>query len=508
MYRIVISDEGLSLNQIADIIQNPEIKIELSEKVIDLVNISRKRIEDIIKSQKAVYGITTGFGRFSDKFIPIDKVNELQLNLIRSHSTGMGEILPYEIVKPAMVLRANSLAKGYSGIRIETLKTLIELINSNIIPFVPSQGSLGASGDLAPLSHIALVLIGEGYVLDGDKKVQSSEILKKFNIKPIKLEGKEGLALINGTPVTLSILLNAYLRAENIFKVADIVSSISLQASLGNPNAFDNRIHQVRPHKGQIEVAENIRKLISDSSLILTHEQGGRIQDAYSFRCIPQVHGASRDAGQFVRGVIETEIASVTDNPLIFEDEVLSGGNFHAQHLGIAGDTLKVAIAEIGNISERRIERMLNPSVTDLPPFLANSPGFDSGFMIAQYTAAAIVSENKAISHPATVDSIPVSGNQEDHCSMAPIAARKALEIADNVEKVLAIELMTAIQSIELRGVENASKSAMAVFDLVRSKVPKLENDRILFEDMEAIKTIIKNGSVVKVVKDTIGKIN
>ena len=480
MNNIEISGNLIDFEHMKNILSGKQVTIKLTKDSVNAVKKSRERVENIINKGDVVYGITTGFGKFSEEVISKNDVEKLQTNLIRSHSCGMGDDLPPNLIKLAMILRANSLSKGYSGIRLETLNTLIELINKDIIPVVPAQGSLGASGDLAPLSHIALALLGEGLVWNEGKKVPAKELLTKYNIKPITLQGKEGLALINGTPVTLAILLDALLKAENLLKTADISTAMTLQAYMGTPDAFDEDIHKLRPHKGQIRTAENIRKLIEGSNLTRTYSQKGRVQDAYSLRCVPQVHGASRDAVYYVRSVVETEIASVTDNPLVFEDKVLSGGNFHAQHLGIASDTLKIALAEIGNISERRVERMLNPNLTDQKGFLANEPGVESGFMIAQYTQASIVSENKALSHPATVDSIPVSGNQEDHCSMAPIGSRKALEIAENVEKILAIELMVASQSIELRGLKDASKPIKAVVGKIREQVPTLERDRIL----------------------------
>lgn len=507
MNNISLSGNNLTLKEINQILKNPKIRINLTEESIEAVKLSRKRIEDIIQRGEVVYGVTTGFGRFSETVINNDDINLLQSNLIKSHACGMGDYLSSDIVKLAMILRVNSLAKGHSGIKLNTLNKLIELINNNIIPVVPSQGSLGASGDLAPLSHIALVLIGEGFAYDNEKIVSANEILKKNNIEPIVLGAKEGLALINGTQITLSILISAFMKALNVLKVGDICAAMSLEASQGTPDAFDEDIHKLRPHRGQIKTAKNVQKIISDSNLVINYSQGGKVQDAYSLRCVPQVHGASKDALHFIENVIEIEINSVTDNPLIFEDKVLSGGNFHAQYLGIASDTLKVAMAEIGNISERRVERLLNPSISDLNPFFANKPGVESGFMIAQYTAAAIVSENKALSHPATVDSIPVSGNQEDHCSMAPIAARKALEIINNVEKILAIELMVVSQALDLRGIDKASKSSKQVVNLIRKDVPKLKNDRILFLDMKKIRELINNGNIVETVESITGEL-
>lgn len=508
MINIELSGNVIDYEHIKNILFGKQINISMTKNSEDAVKKSRERVEDVINKGKVVYGITTGFGKFSEKVISKNDVEKLQTNLIRSHSCGMGEDLPPNVIKLAMILRANSLSKGYSGIRPNTLNTLIEIINKNIIPVVPAQGSLGASGDLAPLSHIALVLLGEGLVWNNGKKVPSMELLNKYNVKPIKLEGKEGLALINGTPVTLAILLNALFKADTLLKTADIATAMTLQAYMGTPDAFDEDIHKLRPHKGQIATAENIRNLIKGSKLTRTYSQNGRVQDAYSLRCVPQVHGASRDALYYVRNIAETEIGSVTDNPLVFEDKILSGGNFHAQHLGIASDTMKIALAEIGNISERRVERLLNPNLTNQKGFLANEPGVESGFMIAQYTSASIVSENKALSHPATVDSIPVSGNQEDHCSMAPIGARKALEIAENVEKVLAIELMIASQSIELRGLENASKPIEAVVNKIREYVPGLDKDRMLYEDMNNIKKLIANRVIVDTAESISGTLN
>ncbi len=508
MSNIDITGSSLNIDNIKNFYINyKEVQISLSKESIEAIKHSREIIENVIDKAETVYGVTTGFGRFSETNISKNDIEKLQINLIRSHSCGMGEYLSEDIVKLAMILRVNSLAKGYSGIRLETVETLINLINNNIIPVVPCQGSLGASGDLAPLSHISLALLGEGYVWNNGEKVPTKEVLIKYDIKPVSLKGKEGLALINGTQISLAILLKAYIKAEMLLKIADVSSALSIEASKGTPDAFDEDIHKLRGHKGQINTAANIRRLLGNSRLIKTYSQGGRVQDAYSFRCVPQVHGASRDACYYIKGIIETEMNSVTDNPLVFNDKILSGGNFHAQHVGMAADNLKIALAELGSISERRIERLLNPSITDLNGFLANKPGVESGYMIAQYTAASIVSENKAISHPSTVDSISVSGNQEDHCSMAPIASRKALEIAENIEKILAIELMISIQSIELRGIDNASIVANIVRDDIRKTVPHLKEDRILFEDMENIREMISNFSLISKIEENVGKL-
>ena len=504
---ISIDGESLTLEQVKDVARG-NYKVILAATARQKVTASRAYVENIIESNKIVYGITTGFGKFSDVVISKDEARVLQRNLIMSHATGVGEPLPAEVVKAVMLLRANALAKGYSGIRLSTLETLIEVLNAGIIPVIPEKGSLGASGDLAPLSHMALVIIGQGEAFYEGRRISGKEALANAGISPVVLEGKEGLALINGTQVMTGIAALAVCDAENLCKAADITSGLTLEALTGIQAAFDPKIHRVRPHHGQQKCAENIRHLTKGSTLV-AGENCTRVQDAYALRCIAQVHGASRDAVGYARQVVETEINSATDNPLIFpeEDEVLSGGNFHGQPVALVMDFLGIAMAEIANISERRLERLVNPALNSLPPFLTKNGGLNSGFMIVQYSAASLVSENKILAHPASVDSIPSSANQEDHVSMGTIGARKARSIIDNASFVVAMELLAACQAVDLRDITpelGLGEGSKLAYDLVRTIVDQLEEDRVLYPDINAAKELLSSGKLVQAVAKNI----
>jgi histidine ammonia-lyase len=408
-----------------------------------------------------------------------------------------------------MLLRVNALSKGCSGIRLSTIETLIDMINKKVHPAVPEKGSLGASGDLAPLSHMVLVMIGEGEAFYKSEKLSGPEAMGRAGIPVVELVAKEGLALINGTQVMTAIGALAIYDSINIAKTADIISAMTFESLRGIVNAFDSKIHAVRPHMGQGLVAENMLKLIQGSALVT--EQGDiRVQDAYSLRCIPQIHGASRDGIYYIKNVIETEINSVTDNPLIFvkEDQVISGGNFHGQPIALAMDFLGICLAEYANVSERRLERLVNYQLNDLPPFLTEQGGLNSGFMIAQYSAASIVSENKVLAHPASVDSIPSSANQEDHVSMGTTAARKAREILNNVQSVLAIEMLAAAQALEFRNEGRKGAGVSEAYKLVRMTVPPLKEDRVMYIDINKCIELIRGNKVVDSVENEIGKLN
>jgi histidine ammonia-lyase len=463
----------------------------------------REYVDKIIREGKVVYGLTTGFGKFANITIPPEQIDELQENLIKSHATGVGKSLSIPEIRAVMLLRINVLANGHSGIRFETVQLLVDMLNSGVHPSIPEKGSVGASGDLAPLSHLALVMLGlgtaefQGQMLPGDKA------LKAAGLNPIKLKAKEGLALNNGTQVMTAITALTYLRAERLAKVADICAAMSLDALLGTIDAFDPLIHKLRPYKGQQQVAENIRILLEGSRIRESHRSCTNVQDPYSLRCVPQVHGAVRESLDYVRKTLEVEINSTTDNPLIFpdEDKVLSGGNFHGEPVALAADSLSIAVAELGNIAERRTEQIMNPALNrDLNAFLANRPGLDSGFMIAHVTATALVSENKTLSHPASVDSIPTSANQEDHVSMGTIGARKARAIVDNVSSILGIELMVATQAVELRTMKS-SDMMEKVKHIVRKEISSLEKDRILDKDIEAATKIVDSNTLLKEIK-------
>lgn len=493
-------DHHLTPEEVDFVARHPKVKIHFSKKAITEIEKSRKVVDGMIKDKKVVYGITTGFGNFKNKIISSDDVEKLQRNLIRSHSVGVGELLPPEQVRAIMLVRLNSLIQGYSGVRLEFVDLLREFINKNIIPAVPSQGSVGASGDLAPLSHIALSLMGEGEVFLSGTLMRSKDALKRAGLNAVVIGAKEGLAFNNGTSFMGGISALAIVRAKKIAEIADIACSLTLEAVCGVSTAYDKRIHNIRPHPGQKKVAEKIRTYVSGSKLVDAFPE--RIQDSYTLRCAPQVHGAARDAIAYVEGVITIELNSVTDNPLIFvkENEALSGGNFHGEPLAIALDVLAIAVSELANISERRTAKLVDPATSEgLPPFLISKDkgGLHSGLMITQYTAAALVSENKVWAHPASVDSIPTSANQEDHVSMGSIAARKMLRIADNAENVLSIELLSACQGINFRDTKKLGSYTKKFFNLIRQHVPFLDEDRELAPDMKAVLRLVQGDALV-----------
>ncbi|HID28337.1 MAG TPA: histidine ammonia-lyase [Methanosarcinales archaeon] len=485
---------GLDIN-ILDVISvsrdfaEVELSTECKEKVIESANL----VQCMVEEGRVVYGVTTGFGDFSNVVIPRESVRTLQKNLLMSHATGVGNLFEKEIVRAIMLLRINSLASGYSGIRLETLELLVQMLNKKVHPCIPEKGSVGASGDLAPLAHLSLVLIGFGEAEYKGQILKGREALEKAGLTPVTLEAKEGLALINGTQVMTAIAALVVYDFEILLKVADIAASMSLEALRGTDVAFDPRIHKLRPYKGQRECANNILKLMQNSDIRKSHLKCPKVQDAYSLRCVPQVHGASRDTLDYVKNIINIELNSVTDNPIIFTDtkKVLSGGNFHGQPIALAMDYIGIAISEIADISERRIERLVNAKLSDLPGFLVEKGGLESGFMITQYSAAALVSENKVLAHPASVDSIPTSANQEDHVSMGTISARKAREILFNTQNVIAIEILCASQGLDFLH-NKAGVGTQEAYKTVRSKIPHLEEDRILFKDIITVRDMLK----------------
>ncbi len=512
MKKLVIDGRSLDLNKIEFFLkQSP--KVELTAEAVKKIRAGRNLIEKWINSGEVVYGVTTGFGEFANVKISAENNELLQENLIRSHSAGVGEPLPFFIVKTMMLLRANALIKGHSGIRLETLELLIGMINNNILPVIPSQGSVGSSGDLTPLSHLALAMIGEGEVqivkdiyepVNRKKSIKSSSALKRVGLSPVKLGAKEGLALINGTQMMTAFASYICVRARKLVKLADVAAALSHEALRGTDKAYDLRLHKLRPYKGQLNSAKNMARLIKGSEIRASHKSGDpRVQDSYSIRCIPQVHGASRDAVNFVCKQIEIEINSVTDNPLIFPEQGdhIEGGNFHGQPVALVMDFMKIALSELANISERRIERLVNGALSGLPRFLTNNGGLNSGLMIAQYTAASLVSENKTLAHPASVDSIPTSANQEDHNSMGSIAARHCLKILENVENVLAIELLTAAQGIEFLKPLKCGRGTNAAYNEIRKIVPPIKKDRILYKDIQKIFRLVRNNTVLQAVE-------
>lgn len=476
-------------------------KVMISEDVYKAVEKARELVERYVKDQKVCYGITTGFGKFSDQVISEDETETLQKNLIMSHSCGVGNPLSIEYVRGIMLLRVINLCKGHSGVRKITLDTLVEMINKNVTPYIPEKGSLGASGDLAPLSHMVLVMLGLGKAYYNGELLSGKEAMEKADIKVLEsLSSKEGLALINGTQVMTSIGAHVTYDALNLMKHLDLAGALSMEALNGIICAFDKKVHKVRPHAGQITTAENMRKILKGSKCI-TKQGELRTQDPYSLRCIPQIHGASKDAFNFIKTKVEIEMNAVTDNPIIFveEDEVISGGNFHGQPMALPFDFLGIALSEMANISERRIERLVNPQLNNgLPAFLVEKGGVNSGFMIVQYSAASLVSENKVLAHPASVDSIPSSANQEDHVSMGTIAARKAGEILGNARKVIAMEILCACQAIDLKKSSSLlGLGTKEAYKIVREKVSYYSEDRVMYSDIDAVEEIVKNNSII-----------
>lgn len=469
---------------------------------------SRQAVETMLAEDRVVYGITTGFGFMKDRKIAPDEVAALQVNLVRSHAAGVGDPFPTSVVRAMMLLRVNALAKGFSGVRPEVVELLVEMLNRGVHPRIPSQGSVGASGDLAPLSHLALVLMGEGTAEYKGMVLPGADALAAADLTPIQLGAKEGLALINGTQAMGAMGCLMLEQARMLAKVADIAAASAVEALLGSHAPFQSAVHVLRPHNGQMASARNLTRLLAGSELVHTHKDCGQVQDGYSLRCAPQVHGATRDTIAHARGVFQIEINSVTDNPLIFAErgEAVSAGHFHGQPLALPLDFLAIAVAELANISERRTERMVNPALSNgLPAFLVARPGLNSGYMVAQYTAAALVSENKVYCHPASVDSIPTSAGQEDHVSMGTNGARKLMKVVDNAYHVLAVELLCAVQALELRQELPAGRGVEAVRRFVRTHVPHLDEDRMIADEIRLIAERIEDGSLVAAVEEAIG---
>ena len=464
---------------------------------------SRRAVERATRGGARVYGVNTGFGHLAQVSIPDDRLEELQLNLVRSHAAGVGEPLPVPVVRAVLALRANCLARGHSGIRLSTLERLVAMLDRGVAPVVPERGSVGASGDLAPLAHVALGLVGEGEAFFRGRRVPAATALRRARIVPPKLAAKEGLALINGTQVMTAIGALALLRAERLATIADVAGAMTLEALKGSHRAFDRRLHAARPHPGQIRSASNLRHLLADSEIERSHADCGKVQDAYSLRCMPQVHGAVRDALAHVRAVLSVEINASTDNPMVFTEQgdLVSGGNFHGQPVALALDHLATAVCSLGTISERRIERLTNPDLSELPAFLTPDPGLHSGFMMAHVTAAALVSENKILAHPASVDTIPTSAAKEDHVSMGVTAAWKASRVVDNVETVLAIELLAAAQGLDFLRPLRPGRGVAAAWRAARRVVARLDADRVLATDIERMRVAIADGRMRKAVE-------
>jgi len=480
--------------------------VKLDDTVKPLIQAGRELVETTVKAGKQIYGVTTGFGRLKSVMIDPKDAIALQRNLVLSHSTGVGEALPEDATRASVLLRAHTMARGYSGVRLQVIELLLEMLNRRVTPVIPAKGSVGASGDLAPLAHMALVLIGEGEAFFGGKRMAGAAALKAAGLKPIVLSYKEGLALINGTQIMTGIgALTAY-RADIACKAADIAGAMSLEAFLGTDAAFDERLNALRPHPGQARVAANMRHLLRGSGVLSSHADCDRVQDPYSFRCIPVVHGAVRDALHAVENTLVIEMNSVTDNPIVIPEDgsFLTGGNFHGEPVGLAMDYLSMGLTELGSIAERRIYKLLE-GLEGLPPFLSEGHGLHSGYMLAQYTAAALVSENKTLSYPASVDSIPTSAGQEDHVSMGTISARQCEQVVGNLENVIAIELCEAAQALDFRAPLTYGKGTAVAHQLVRERVPHLGEDRNLSEDIGAVCELVVSGELVRAVESEIG---
>jgi histidine ammonia-lyase len=519
--QLLLDGEHLTLEEVVRVATAPtrgeRIEVLLSESARAKVQRAEQAVARLVDSGQIVYGVTTGFGAFKDRIIPPQEVQQLQRNILMSHAVGVGEPLDKVTTRAMMLIRANTLAKGLSGIREETLRLLLDMLNGGVHPWVPSQGSLGASGDLAPLAHMALPMIGLGEAVYKGALLRGDSALARAGLTPVTLQAKEGLALTNGTAFMAAVGVLATVQAENLACAADIAGALSLEALHGTPHAFDARIHAARPHPRQIECAAFIRRLIEGSTFVRPDDPLN-VQDAYTLRCIPQVHGAVRDAIHYARWVLSIELNAATDNPLIFiekdgEPTVLSGGNFHGEPLAIAMDYLALALAELGNISERRLTRLTDEASNQetLPAFLIKHGGLNSGFMLTQYTAAALASENKVLAHPASVDSIPTSANTEDHVSMGPIAARQARQIADNVERILAIELLAGAQAIDFRREALGSQARLGrgtapAYHLLRQHIPFLEHDAVLYPYIEAARTLIASGELGRTVKQRLAE--
>lgn len=511
MKALHINGNDLTLEAVREVAFN-NAPVLLAPDAREAVHRARNVVEAIVVSNTVSYAITTGVGKLSDVRIAGDQIRELQVNLVRSHAVGVGEPLSIAETRAMLILRANSLAKGNSGVRDVVIDTLCELLNRGVTPMIPSQGSVGASGDLAPLAHLALVLIGEGECLDEKNiPISTSDALRRAQIKPLQLEAKEAISLMNGTQGMLAVGILALLAAETLVDTGDVIGSMTLDALQGTDVAFDERIHRARPHPGQIASAANLRKMLEGSQLRESHRDCARVQDAYSLRCIPQVHGAVRDTLRHCREVMETEVNSAVDNPLVFvknpkeadgEGDVLSGGNFHGEPVAFALDFLGIALSALAGISERRLERLVNPSLNEsLPPFLASDAGLNSGFMMPQVTAAALVSENKVLAHPASVDSITTSGNKEDYVSMGMTASLKLKRIVENTRNAMAIEAIAAAQALDFVAPLKTGKRGQAAHAAIRSVCATMDKDRAMYKDFARVADLIARGAIAEVLR-------
>jgi histidine ammonia-lyase len=503
MDKLVLEGQALTLDEI-EAVATAECRVEIGAEAIRKAKESRNLIESILAAGETVYGVNTGFVKLADVRVPSDKLAELQINLVRSHAAGVGEPLSEGESRVMVALRANVLAKGFSGVRPGLLELLVALLNAGVHPVIPEKGSVGASGDLAPLAHLALVAVGEGEAFYHGERMTGGEALRRAGLMPLQLTAKEGLALLNGTQAMTAVGALAVARARRVAELCDLSGAMSLEALKGTPAAFDRRIHRARPHPGQIASAEHLVRLLQNSEIRESHrEQDTRVQDAYCLRCMPQVHGAVRGVLEHVAGVLETEAGSATDNPLVFPEDagrkgaVISGGNFHGAPLSYAFDYASIAMTDLAGITERRIDRLLNPDINEgLPAFLSPDPGLSSGFMIAQIVAAALINECQVLAHPSSTGSIPTDGGKEDHVSMGMTGAIKLRQIVEHVERILGIELMCAAQALEFRRPLKSSSRIEQAYDAIRRVVPRLERDRVLAPDIDAMAGAIRVGKL------------
>jgi histidine ammonia-lyase len=504
---LLLTGDDLTIQDVWDVAVGRRA-VALADSAVERMTRSRALLDEL--RGEHTYGVNTGFGRFVSESIPDDQAEELQLRLLRSHSCGVGEPYPDDVVRAAMLLRANAIAKGYSGARVETVELLLAVLTSGIVPHVPARGSVGASGDLAPLAHLALPLVGEGEAFLDGVRMPGGDALAAVGLTPVRLQAKEGLSLINGTQFMCAMASLGLSRARRLVRVSDIACSMSLEALQGSLTSFHPAIHAARPHAGQVASAANVRRLLDGSAILESHRWCDKVQDAYSLRCAAQVHGASRDLLDYVERTVAIEINAATDNPLVLleEREIVSNGNFHGQPVAFALDCLAIAVAELGSISERRVERMVNPSLSDgLPAFLTREGGINSGMMILQYVSAALVSENKVLAHPASVDSIPTSAGQEDHVSMGNASGLKALQVLSNVERSLAIELLAGAQAVEFLAPLEPGRGVVAARAHVRTLSERLREDRSLSADIERLAGSIREGTMIAAVEAACGEL-
>ncbi len=496
--RLLLDGETLSLEEIRDVARGG-VEVELAPEALARVERSRALVDRVAAGEEAAYGINTGFGTLAEVRIDRKDLRTLQRNLLLSHAAGVGTPLPIPEARALLLLRCNVLAKGHSGIRPRTLQLALDMLNRGVIPVVPERGSVGASGDLAPLAHLALVLIGEGEAFMGGERLPGRAALTRAGLEPVVLEAKEGLALVNGTQAMCAVGTLALLRAEALSEIADLAGAMTLEGLLGSHRPFIVPIQAARPHPGQGAAAEHLRALLRDSEIVESHADCSKVQDPYSLRCMPQVHGAARDGLAHARGVLAIEVNSATDNPLVFpgEDLIVSGGNFHGQPVSLALDVLAIACTQLAAISERRVEQLVNPALSGLPPFLARNSGLNSGFMIAQVTSAALVAESRILSHPASVDSIPSSAGREDHVSMGMTAALKARQVVEFTRSCLAVEVLVAAQALDFRKPLRAGRGVAAAHAAVRQVVPPMEEDREIHRDIQAVSDLIDSGALL-----------